>query len=493
MALHLAMMRTNLTQIPEKGQDHAAILAELAQLKSTDLAWKQGRAWSMVYYADEAHQQLIEEAYCVCFSENYLNPFAFGSLKNMEQEVIRMAIDLLNGKEEATGVMTSGGTESIFLAVYTYRERARQLYPHIRKPEMVIAITTHPAFEKAGYLLNIKVRKAPVDDQLRVIPGEMAKLINRNTIFMAASAPSYPHGVLDPISQLSVIAQNSNLPFHVDGCIGGFMLPWVEKLGYPLEIFDFRLPGVTSMSADVHKFGYGAKGASVLLYQSMDYLKYQFFIATEWPGGIYASPTFMGSRPGGSIAAAWAALRGLGQEGYLAIAEELMNGVKKIEQGLTELPEIQILGDPCMNIIAFNTKKNHPDIFVIADQLEKKGWMIDRQQFPNCIHLTVMKNNIPVINTYLSDLKGAILHAIENPQETAQGNAALYGLMARIPFRGMVGKNVRKIFENLYDFRKLSKQESDPTFASEDSTTLPVDGSRWMGVLNRFLAWWSRK
>jgi glutamate/tyrosine decarboxylase-like PLP-dependent enzyme len=487
------MMRTNLTQIPDKGQEHDSILGELAQLKSTDIAWKQGRVWSMVYYVDEAHQHLIEEAYSSCFSENYLNPFAFGSLKNMEQEVIRMTINLLNGNDTTTGVMTSGGTESIFLAVYTYRERARQLFPRIREPEMVISTTTHPAFEKAGHILNIKVRKAPVDDQLRAIPAEMAKLINKNTIFMAASAPSYPHGVLDPISQLSVIAQNSNLPFHVDGCIGGFMLPWVEKLGYPVDAFDFRLPGVTSMSADLHKFGYGAKGASVLLYQNMDYLKYQFFITTEWPGGIYASPTFMGSRPGGAIAAAWAALRGLGREGYLAIAEELMEGVKQLKKGLTELPEIQILGDPCMNIIAFNTKNNHPDIFVIADQLEHQGWMVDRQQMPNCIHLTVMRNNIPVINTYLRDLRGAILHAIDNPQETAQGNAALYGLMARIPFRGMVEKNVRNIFEQLYDFTKSGEQKRTSKDTNEETSPILAETPRWMGALNRFLAWWSRK
>lgn len=468
--------------IPAQGRDKDTILNELSKLHLKDIPWKEGRAWSMVYYVDEDHQDLLEQAYSSFFSENYLNPFAFQSLKKMELEVIQMTISLLHGDEQVTGTMTSGGTESIFLAVYTYRERARKLFPHIKAPEIVASTSIHPAFEKAAHLLNIKVKKAAIDQNMRAQPAELAKLISPNTILIAASAPSYPHGVLDPIAEIAALALAKKLPFHVDCCIGGFMLPWVEKLGYPVAPFDFRVPGVTSISADAHKFGYGAKGASVLLYRSMNYLKHQFYVVTDWPGGIYASPTLLGSRPGGAIAATWSAMQALGQEGYLKIAKEIMQATEELKMALVEIPEIIILGDPAMNIIAFSTINNQPDIFVIADQLEQKGWMLDRQQLPNSIHLTVMRHNIPVVNQYIVDLKASIDFAQKNPAAVAKGNAALYGLMARIPFRGMVETNVRHIFEELYDFSKSTSVVED-----EKPVTLP-NPPWWMGKLNRLLA-----
>lgn len=471
--------------IPAQGRDKDTILDELSKLHLKDLAWKEGRAWSMVYYVDDAHLDLLTRAYSSFFSENYLNPFAFQSLKKMELEVIQMSINLLNGDENVTGTMTSGGTESIFLAVYTYRERARKLFPHIREPEIVTSSTIHPAFEKAAHILNIKVKKAPIDANMRAQPGELARLMGPNTILIAASAPTYPHGALDPIEEIATLALEKKIPFHVDCCIGGFLLPWVEKLGYPVAPFDFRVSGVTSISADAHKFGYGAKGASVLMYRDMNYLKYQFFITTNWPGGIYASPTLMGSRPGGAIAATWAAMQALGQAGYLQITQEIMQAAQEIKKALCEIPEISILGNPVMNIIAYTTRDNQPDIFVVADQLEQKGWMLDRQQLPNSIHLTVMRQNIPVIDQYITDLKSALNFAKNNPAETTKGNAALYGLMARIPFRGMVEKNVRQIFEDLYNFSTTKTQEE------ETANSLP-EPAVWMGQLNRFLLWWGR-
>jgi glutamate/tyrosine decarboxylase-like PLP-dependent enzyme len=473
--------------IPVQGRAKDSILQELSELHLKDIPWKKGRAWSMVYYVDEEHQALLEQAYASFFSENYLNPFAFQSLKKMELEVIQMSIDLLNGDENTTGTMTSGGTESIFLAVYSYRERARKLFPQIKNPEIVVASSIHPAFEKAAHILNIRVKKAALAADMRAQPAELAKLITRNTILLAASAPSYPHGVLDPIGEIAALALEKKLPFHVDCCIGGFLLPWVEKLGYPLETFDFRVPGVTSISADAHKFGYGAKGASLLLYRNMQYLKYQFYVATDWPGGIYASPTLLGSRPGGAIAATWAALQALGQAGYLQITQEIMQATSQIKKALSEIPEIRILGNPVMNIIAYTTSQNQPDIFVVADQLEQKGWMLDRQQSPNSIHLTVMRQNIPVIDLYIADLKTSIEFAKAHPSATAKGNAALYGLMARIPFRGMVEKNVRQIFEDLYNFsQKPTPEEAKPVHA------LP-DPPFWMGQLNRWLVYWTNK
>jgi len=473
--------------IPAEGWDHDKIFEHVQQMRQEDTKWKEGRTWSLVYYVDEEHHRTVEQAYCTYFSENYLNPFAFSSLKRMEEEVIAMAAQLMNGSDENAGTMTSGGTESIFMAVYTYRERARKLHPNIKAPEIVVAGSIHPAFEKAAHMLNVKLRKTAVDKELKADPAAMEKAIGRNTILLVGSAPSYPHGIMDPIPEIAALAQRHQLPMHVDGCIGGFMLPWVERLGYEVAAWDFRIPGVTSISADVHKFGYSAKGASVLLYRNMDYLKYQFYIATEWSGGIYASPTLLGTRPGGAIAAAWASLKKLGQNGYLEIAREIMDAVAHARQRLTAIQSVQVLGDPIMNIVAYNTINNTPDIFLIADQLEKKGWMIDRQQFPNCIHMTIMRYNIPVIDNYLDDLEAAIAYAQANPKESAQGNAALYGMMARVPFRGMVERNVRKIFEQMYSISKRVSQEDAEVSGSAGDGVMAAGSPAWMGTLNRLL------
>ncbi|MBK6947728.1 MAG: aspartate aminotransferase family protein [Haliscomenobacter sp.] len=353
---------------------------------------------------------------------------------------------------------------------------------------MVAPASIHPAFDKACHLLGIKLRKAPLAQDFRAGPGQMERLINANTILLAASSPSYPHGLLDPIESIAEIARRRRLPLHVDACIGGFMLPWVEQSGHSLPAWDFRVNGVTSMSADLHKFGYAAKGASLVLYREPEYLKYQFYVATDWPGGIYASTTLLGTRPGGAVSAAWAALMSLGQEGYLRVAGEIMEGVQRLKTALADIEDLEIIGDPVMNIVAFTTRHNQPDIFVVADQLEARGWVVDRQQSPNCLHLTLMRYNIPVLDQYVADLKEALLFARNNPRAVSTGNAAMYGLMARIPFRGVVEKNVRRLFEELYNFSS-SVLVSDHSHAStQDHSSL--NPAPWIGKLNRFLTRW---
>jgi glutamate/tyrosine decarboxylase-like PLP-dependent enzyme len=472
---------TQYPSIPTEGQEPDRILDQIRTMKTADVAWQKGRAWSLVYFADPEHDRLLQAASQELFSANYLNPLAFKSLHKMEQEVVHMTADMLHGEEEAVGVMTSGGTESILLAMFAYRERARALYPEITAPEIVAPATIHPAFDKAALLFGLQVRKAPVDDQQCAVPEAMEALLTENTILLVASAPSYPSGVLDPIEAIAGIATRHQLPLHVDACIGGFMLPWVEKLGYALPPWDFRVAGVCSISADVHKFGFGAKGASVLTYRSMDYLRHQFVVTTDYPGGIYISPTLLGTRAGGPIAAAWAGMMHLGENGYLALAKQLMAGAEKLREGLTALPGIRIVGTPCMNLLAYTTEAGGPDIFVIADQLEDRGWMAERQQFPDCIHLTILPTNVTVIDQYLTDLKAAYDYAAAHPGATAKGNAALYGLMARIPFRGMVEKSVKKIMEELYGGK--------PTEVDEDLIT---QNPAWMGLANRLLAVWDR-
>lgn len=482
-------MLTNnrLFSLPAEGEHPGDILAAIDLMKQEDIAWKEGRAWSLVYYADEEHDKLLQTAGNKLSGANFLNPLAFKSLHKMEQEVVHMTAHLLHGNNLNVGVMSSGGTESILLALFSYRQRAKKLKSGITQPEVVLPITAHPAFDKAAAYFGLKIRKAPVDENRCAIAGEMEKLINENTILLAASAPSYPNGVMDPIKNIAALAAKYHLPFHVDACVGGFMLPWVEKLGYSIPPWDFRVEGVTSISADVHKFGYGAKGASVLVYKSMDYLRHQFLVTTDFPGGIYISPTLLGTRSGGPIAAAWAGLRHLGETGYLAIAQKLMDGTNTLRKGLEAMPEIEIVGQPCMNMLSYTTKGNRPDIFVVADQLENKGWMAERQQFPDCIHLTVLPTNVGVIDAYLTDLAAALVFAREHPEATAKGNAAIYGMMARIPFRGMVEKSVKKIMEEMYE-----NIETKTVSAEKDPGAVFAKNPAWMGWASRWLSAFTR-
>ncbi len=461
-------------RIPENGRDAKEVLAELADRKQSDVDWRAGRSWSMVYYLDEQHLDTLKRAHELFFSENVINPFAFKSIRNLGSDLTAMTASLLNGDGATVGTLTSGGTESIFMAMYTYREHARKRRKLPGTPEIILPASSHPAFYKAAHILNLRVVEVPLTSDLRADPEAMGAAIGENTLCLVGSAPAYPFGMVDPLPEISALAVAHGLPLHVDACVGGFMLPWVEELGYPVPVWDFRLPGVTSISTDLHKFGYGEKGASIILYRSMDYLRHQFFILTDWCGGIYVSPSLTGTRSAGPIAAAWAAFQTLGREGYLEAAREVMDLSRRFRQGLAEIPEIRVLGQPHMNIVAFGTREDKPDLFVVGDELERRGWLVDRQQEPPSIHQTLMKHNGPVLDQYLEDIRGAVQFAKDHPEATAKGNAAMYGLMTRIPFRGMVEENVRKVFEDLYapGRRKVADMEGPPV---------------WQGWLNRLL------
>lgn len=459
---------------PEKGRLPGAIMEELEQLRREDIRWKAGKTWSLVYYLDEEHDHLLKQAYDAYFSENYLNAFAFPSLQQMEREVVRMAAGMLNNSL-AVGAMTSGGTESILLAVYTYREWSRQRH---RKGgcEILAPATVHPAFEKAAHLFGLRLVRAPILPGGEADVEAMARMIGPETLMLVASTPCYPYGIVDPVEKIGALAAQHDIPLHVDACVGGFVLPWAERLGYWKAPWDFRVQGVSSISLDIHKFGFGAKGASLIMYRDMELMKHQFFVSTEFCGGIYVSPTLLGTRPGGAIAAAWASIRHLGAEGYLTTTRRLMEGAERLRAFFRSTPGLELVGEPRLNLMAFRTQGNKPDIYVIGDFLEERGWMVDRQQRPACIHLTVMPSNLPSIEAYERDVREALSFASEHPEAEKKGNAALYGLMARLPFRGVVGKNVVKLFEDLYR-PEGEKENAEP---------------RWMGAANRLLAAWNR-
>ena len=281
-----------------------------------------------------------EKAHNSYFSENGLNPMAFQSLKSLEDDVVSMTAQMLHGGEDAVGTMTSGGTESILMAMKAYRDRAKKKKPWLLRPRLFYPPLRTSLLIRLPIISAYRIKRAPVDDNGQVDVRKVAQLINRRTILIVGSAPQYPHGTIDPIHELGTLAQRRQIPLHVDACFGGFILPWLEKIGIPIPAWDFRVPGVTSISADLHKYGYAAKGASTIIYRDMTYLTHQFFITTDWCGGIYASPSMAGTRPGGPIAAAWAALQAMGEDGYCRLAQEAWDATEKLRGGIGLIPRI---------------------------------------------------------------------------------------------------------------------------------------------------------
>jgi len=289
---------------------------------------------------------------------------------------------------------------------------------------------------------------APVGPDFRVEVEAVERLINENTIFLLGSAPSYPQGVVDPIQGLGELAQARGLGLHVDACLGGFLLPFLPKLGYPIPQFDFRVKGVTSISADLHKYGFAAKGASTILYRDEALRQHQFFAHTDWPGGLFASTTMLGTRPGGAIAAAWAALHTLGEEGYLRMAKGIMQTTRALQEGIGRIADLRILGRPDMSVFAFTAEKTN--LLAVADAMELRGWHIDRQQHPSSIHLMITPAHQDIVPAYLHDLQECTSYVSAHPELATQGSAAMYGMLAQIPEGGMVRELILQHLGGMY-------------------------------------------
>ena len=391
--------------IPAKGRSKEGVLEAMRAARDHDIKWEQGRVFGLVYHISDEIDNLLKEAFTMFFAENGLNPTAFPSLRKFETEVVAMTAALLGGDQNVCGNITTGGTESLLMAVKTARDWSRVHRPGIREPEMVLPLTAHPAFDKAAEYFGVRAVHVPVRADFRADVEAMRAAITSNSILMAGSAPSYPHGVIDPIRELATLAQEHGLLFHTDSCVGGFMLPFVRKLGYTVPDFDFSVPGVTSMSADLHKFGYAAKPASVVLYRTPELRRHQMFVYIDWPGGIYPSPTMTGSRAGGPVAAAWALMNYLGEEGYLHITDTVMKTAKYLQEGIKAIPDLTVLSDPEMSVFAIASAKI--DVNEVADELELRGWHLDRQHFPACLHMTVNYMHVAVADEFLADLAAA--------------------------------------------------------------------------------------
>ena len=413
--------------IPDHGVSPNEILDSLKSMKSGDADWRSGKVFSLVYHLDDTHSAFIKEAYGTFFSENGLSPIAFPSLKKLENEAIAMTAAMLGGGEGAVGTMTSGGSESLLMAVKTARDWARAEKPQIKNPEMILPISAHPGLWKGAHYFDVKPVFVPMTDEFKADLQAVEATINENTIMIVGSAPAYPQGVIDPIPELAAIAKRNGLWMHVDSCLGGFMLPWLKKLGYPIPPFDLSVDGVSSISADVHKYGFAAKGASTIIFRDEELRRHQFFACAGWPGGLYASPSMTGTRPGGAIAAAWAALKYFGADGYMKMAGSLMKTTKAYMDGVASIPGLRILGKPDMTVFAFTSDDS--DIYMLGEAMEQKGWHIDLQQLPPCMHMMVMPTHAQAVSAYLKDLREAANEVRGSTSIESTGTAAIYGMV----------------------------------------------------------------
>jgi glutamate/tyrosine decarboxylase-like PLP-dependent enzyme len=443
--------------LPLTGRSREEVLKELQALQAQEEArWREGKVSGAVYNGDEGHIDFLNRVYSLHSQSNPLHADLWPSATKFEAEVIAMTASML-GAEAANagrpaaahicGSMSSGGTESIMLAIKTYRDWAREK-KGITKPEMVAPSSAHPAFDKAAHYFGVKLVRVPVGPDYRADVAATKKAVNRNTIVIIGSAPGFPHGVIDPIAELSELARRKRIGFHTDACLGGFVLPFARKLGFEVPPFDFRLPGVTSISVDTHKFGYAAKGSSVVLYRGTELRSHQYFTATDWPGGIYFSPTFSGSRPGALIATAWASLVSMGEQGYLEATRRILETAAAIKQGIRAIPELHVLGDPLF-VIAFASEA--VDVFKVMERMSERGWSLNGLHKPAAVHLCVtLRHAQPgVADRFLEDLRAAVEQVKANPGEKGT-MAPVYGMAASVPFRGLVSDLLKKYMDLLY-------------------------------------------
>lgn len=405
---------------PVDGRPVDDLLAEIRSGRGEDADWRGGRTFSLVYNPADPELERLQEAVAQEYlHENYLNPFAFPSLMHMEQEVVAMASDLF-GAASAGGKLTSGGTESIFLAVQVAREHARTARS-IAEPRLVTASTAHPAFAKAAHYLDVEHVLVPVGADGRLAPDAAAEALDDRTALLVGSAPSYPFGVIDPIPELAALAAERGVLFHVDACLGGWLLPFWARLGEPVPPWDMSVPGVTSLSADIHKYGWCFKGVSVLLHADPEMVRHQYFLYDAWPGGLYGSATTAGTRPAAPIAAAWATIKHLGESGYLRLAAQVRDATHLFRSGIKAIDGLHITGDPVMGVMEIAS--DDLDLAAVNDVMEDRGWHLDRQQ--GGLHLMLSPYHLIVVEEFLADLAAAVaIHGESRGVEARYGGVA---------------------------------------------------------------------
>jgi sphinganine-1-phosphate aldolase len=413
-------------RIPDEPLGRAEVLEEITDMAHReDAMGDEGKVSGSLYSGDHEHYAYLGEVFSQFSHANVLQRDMYPSATKFEGEIVAMAADLLNGGPDACGVITSGGSESLITALYTYREVARE--KGVTQPNVVMPVTAHVALDKGAHWLDVEVRHAPLTDDHTADVAAMAGLIDDQTVALVGSAGDYAHGLVDPIEDIAALAVEHGIGMHVDGCLGGMLWPWAEELGYAVSPWDFRVPGVTSISADTHKFGYALKGTSVLLYRSKELRQHQYFTYADWPGGLYVSPGLAGSRSGGLLAQTWAAMVTTGRSGYLEAAGAIMRTGAKLRDGVAEIDGLRVIGDPTF-LVAFMADDEDIDIYLVNDALKDAGWRMNSLQLPAALHFCVTRPNTRpgVIEAFLQALRDAVDYARANVGQPAQ-SGAMYG------------------------------------------------------------------
>ncbi|KAH3871561.1 sphingosine-1-phosphate lyase 1-like [Dreissena polymorpha] len=451
-------------RLPAKGMSEAQIMKELDKYQSlVTVEWSKGTVSGAVYNGGEELTDIITNAYKKFAWTNPLHPDMFPDVRKIEAEVVRMCCNMFNGDSNSCGTITTGGTESILLMCLAYRNRARE--QGIRYPEMIVPTTVHAAFDKAAAMFHMKITHIPVDPiTCKVNVRKMRSAINKNTCMLVGSAPGFPHGSVDPMEEIAALGLKYGIPVHTDCCLGGFLIPFMEKAGFDVPKVDFRVPGITSISADTHKYGFAPKGSSVILYSDKEYRKYQFFVQPNWSGGIYASPTLAGSRSGAIIASCWAAMMHFGEQGYVETTRQIIKTTRYIAAELAKIPGLYILGEPQVSVVA--VASHDFNIFRLSDALHDKGYCLSVLQFPSAIHLCVtLPHTKPgAADAFLKEARSCVKEIMKDPKAKCGGIGAIYGMSQSIPDRSMVSEIAGLFLDACY------------------STTDPVDPKETNGV-----------
>ncbi len=419
-------------KMPEKSMTKEEILKQIKEMHAIESApWKGGKISGSFYHGDQDHYDFLNEAFAYYSQVNSIQRDVCPSLTKYEGEIIAMTLDIFNGdavnkrdpKQKACGSLTTGGTDSIFQSVYAHREWGVE--KGISQPEIVLPISAHPAFFKAAHYLNMKTVTAKLDDNFQADVTDMESKITANTVMLIGSAGNYGHGIIDPIEKLSDLAVKHKIGLHVDGCLGGFILAWAQPLGIECPVFDFRLPGVTAISADTHKYGYALKGTSTVLFSNEALRRYQYSGEVDWPGGVYISTGFNGSKSGGLFAATWAAMMHYGKEGYMNRAKKIFDVNLRLKNVVRAIPELKLFGDSLFITAVGSDQFN---IYHVNDYLKTKGWRMNGQQHPNGFHFCITGpqiTNPTIVEDFDRDLRAAVEYAKE--QKGDPKSAAMYG------------------------------------------------------------------
>ncbi len=437
----------SIRELPHEGIKREEIIELISSFsKKENEVWKSGKVSGAVYHGEEDLISFFEKIYHIYSQSNALHPDIWPSITKFEREIVSMSSSIMHGDESVRGSVTSGGTESILLAMKSYRDYMKKT-KGILEPEIIIPSSAHAAFLKASEYFNIKTKIVPLNEDFTANIEAVKESINKNTVAIVGSAPPFPWGTVDPIKELSEIAFDNGIGMHVDACLGGFILPWAKRAGYNVSDFDFKLDGVTSISMDTHKYGYAPKGTSVILYKNKDLFKEQIYATGSWQGGIYFTPTMAGSRPGFPIVAAWAVMVTMGDKGYLEATKKILDTGKYIIENVKKINDLKVMGKPLW-VIAISSSSIDP--YLLMDEMSSKGWMLNGLFNPPAFHiaLTIRHTIDGVKEKFIADLSESVEN-VKGKKETHAGMAPIYGMSSTLPSEE-VSLFLKEIVEWLY-------------------------------------------